>query len=311
MRTIVRSAVIAALVLTGCAPRNGSRPAAPEPGALEIPFKLRNNAVILPVRVGESRELRVTLDTGMGFDGVLLYEPVDDSGFRARADSVLVPGAGAGAPARGLMLDSASFRVGEVELTNQRLVCLTDGRMAGFASDGVLGHSLLGHWAVELDYDRMTLTLHDPDSIEPGPGWTLVPVEVRENRLPWLKLRASVDGREESELDCYIDLAAGEALEMLVGKDRKVGLPEGLEEDYLGRGLSGDIHGWRGRMAWVELDTFRFEDVDAAYAPADVRSKQRGADAVIGNGLLSRFNTIIDLAGQRLWLKRRTGAEGR
>ena len=43
-----------------------------------------------------------------------------------------------------------------------------------------------------------------------------------------------------------------------------------------------------------------------AFAPTLVRSKQDGADAVIGNGLLCRFNVVFDYADTsqaRLWLK--------
>ena len=298
----------AVLLAPGCAPRSGlSRAGKPR---LEVPFTLRNGVVVLPVRVGSSRVLQVILDTGMGFDGVLLYEPVDDSAFLAQADSVQIPGAGAGAPARGLMLDSASFRVGDVGLTGQWLICVIDSTFAGFPTNGVIGYSLFGRWVVEIDCDRMVITLHDSAGFDPGPSWTAVPFELRENRLPWVKLRVSIDGSAEHELDCYIDLASREPLELLVRDDAMFRMPAGLEERYLGRGLSGDVRGWVGRVAWVELDTFRVDDIPAAFAPAAVRSKQPGADAVIGNGLLSRFNVAYDYAGSRLWLRRRQTAPG-
>jgi hypothetical protein len=37
--------------------------------------------------------------------------------------------------------------------------------------------------------------------------------------------------------------------------------------------------------------------------PAAVRSKQQGADAVVGNGLLSRFDVVFDYAHQKLHLR--------
>ena len=40
----------------------------------------------------------------------------------------------------------------------------------------------------------------------------------------------------------------------------------------------------------------------AAIVPAAVRSKQVGADAVVANGLLRRFNVIYDYARQKLYL---------
>jgi hypothetical protein len=71
------------------------------------------------------------------------------------------------------------------------------------------------------------------------------------------------------------------------------------------RGLSGDVYGSMGRAALVQLDTYRLKDLEVGFAPDSVRSKQPGADAVIGGSLLARFNTIYDYAGGRLYIKRR------
>jgi len=76
-----------------------------------------------------------------------------------------------------------------------------------------------------------------------------------------------------------------------------------LEEVYLGRGLSGDIMGKRGIIAKVIIGPYELKNVTAAFADAAVRSKQRGADGVIANNLLRRFNLIFDYAGKKLYLK--------
>ncbi len=298
-----RTLLTALLALVSCAPRAGVAAA-----RREIPFETQGGVVLVPVRVGSSRILRVVLDTGMGFDGVLLYEPLTDSATVARAASVLIPGAGAGEPARGLMAESASFRAGPVDFPGQRLVWLTDGTMAGFSSDGVMGYSLFGHWQVEIDYDRSVIVLHEPGSFRPDSSWTTLPMTLRKNSVPWVKLRASIAGEEPVELDCYLDLAANRAVEFLVRDGAKFPVPASLEPEYLGRGLSGDINGWRGRAALVALDTFEFRDLAVVFAPNEVRSKQPGADAVIGGALLGRFNTVYDYAAGRLYIRPRRKA---
>lgn len=297
-----RLLVIAGLV--ACAPQRAAEPGAGAP-AREIPFELRGGVVLLPVRVGRSRVLRVVLDTGMGFDGVILYGPLPESAVAGPKVEVRIPGAGTGEPARGMMAESADFRVGPVGFTGQRLVWLTDSTMSGFPSDGVMGYSLFGHWQVEFDYDRQALVLHEPGRFRPDSTWTALPLELRGNNVPWVKLRALVAAGEPVELDCYLDLAADEEVEFLVRDGAKLRMPDGLEPAYLGRGLSGDVRGWRGRAAWVELDTFRFSDLAVAFAPAEARSRQPGADAVIGGRLLGRLNAVYDYAGGRLYLRPR------
>lgn len=273
------------------------------PANREFPFEVTNNKVLVSVRVGNSRLLRIALDTGMGFDGLLLYESPGESAVPGPHYEVRIPGAGSGEPARGLMSESASFRFGPVELAGQRVVWLVDGSMSGFTSDGVMGYSMFGHWVVELDYDRMVASLHEPGGFVPDSTWTALPMELHKNNMPWIKMKASVKGEEPVELDCYIDLPASDEVVFLVREDAKFPMPDSLEPYYLGRGLSGDIHGWRGRVARVELDTFRVGDIVASFAPDSARSKQPGADAVVCGGLLGRFNTVYDYAGGRLYIR--------
>ena len=278
----------------------------------EIPIELRDNGVILvPVRFGTSPVQRLILDTGMSFDGVLLWKPLPDSSVTGPRFEVRIPGAGTGEPARGFMAESASFSAGSVEFESQRLIWLVDTVMSGFPSDGVMGYSLFGHWQVELDYDRRVIVLHDSGSFRPDSSWTMLPMTLHKNKMPWVELLASIQGEEPTELNSYLDLAAGDEVVFLVQDRARFRMPEDLEPVNLGRGLSGDVTGWKGRAASLALDTFRFEDVKVTFAPEESRSKQPGADAVICGGFLSRFNTVYDYAGEKLYIRRRQQQEYR
>ncbi|MCX6844738.1 MAG: hypothetical protein NTX53_20945 [candidate division WOR-3 bacterium] len=296
--------VCALATLASCSGRAGTQRPVAAP-ARQIPVEVRDGVVYVPVQVGQSRVLRVILDTGMGFDGVLLHEPLPESSVAGPVYEVRIPGAGTGEPARGLMAESASFRAGPVEFKGQRLVWLVDGTMSGFSGDGVMGYSLFGHWQVEIDYDNSKIILHEPGSFRPDSSWTALPMTLHKNSTPWVKLRASIDGAESLELDSYLDLADYHEVVFLVRDDAKFKLPGGLEEHYLGRGLSGDVSGWGGRAKWVELGPFRFEDVAVAYAPDEARSKQPGADAVVSGSLLARLNTVYDYAGGKMYVRPR------
>jgi len=201
-------------------------------------------------------------------------------------------------------VDSASFGVGGEVFTGQRLIALEDSPLRNVPSDGVCGYSLFSRYVVELDYDRMELVLHPPGSFPPDSGWAPVPLTFRENRIPWLELEARVRADDDSlALACYVDLASSETVEFLTRDGMRFRPPDSLTGVLLGRGLSGDIHGSRGRIAWVRLGPFRAENLEAAFTPAAVRSRQPGADAVVGNGLLSRYRCAFDYAAGRLYLR--------
>ncbi|MFO7651335.1 MAG: hypothetical protein R6X13_08385, partial [bacterium] len=69
------TALLVAAALASCSPvAHTRRPFAASPR--EIPITLRGGVVMVPVQVGQSRVLRVILDTGMSFDGVMLWQPL-------------------------------------------------------------------------------------------------------------------------------------------------------------------------------------------------------------------------------------------
>ncbi len=278
--------------------------AAPPDAPPRIPFTTRVNKVILPVSLGGSRPLQIILDSGMAYDGILIYNSaLADSIHLQNPFRAQVGGAGSGPPQTALVADSMAFSAGEVPFENQRVILLEGDAMKGMTSDGVCGHSILGHHAVEINYDRMEIVLHPSGLPRPDETWTELPLTFKENRIPWITVTTGMGGADVETLSCYIDLASSETVEFLTREGMKFTLPDSLESVFLGRGLSGDIHGWRGRVAWVELGGHRLEGLQVAFAPAAVRSKQPGADAVVGNGLLCRFNCIYDLGAGRLFVK--------
>lgn len=271
---------------------------------LEIPFRLSRNKIILPAKVGDSRELQVILDTGMHFEGLLVYNTdLQDSITVENAIEVLVPGAGADSASRAIMTDSGSFHVGNVEFINQRIIILQNDMMKGFLSDGVTGYSLFGNYIVEVDYDKMLITLHESEKVEVDSFWEWLPLTFKDNKIPWIEAVVNIKGDEEVPVSLYVDGASSESLELLIKTEMKFHLPEKLEDSYLGRGLSGDIYGHKGRISSLKLGSFYLEDVVTAFAPAEIRSKQEGADGIIGNDALRRFNLIFDYKNAKLYLK--------
>ena len=105
------------------------------------------------------------------------------------------------------------------------------------------------------------------------------------------------------QIACYIDYASSEAVELLLKPDQKFAVPNAMKEVYLGRGLSGDINGRIGKIAKVIIGPHEITNVPAAFVAAEVRSKQNGADGVIANNLLRRFNLIFDYARRKLYVK--------
>lgn len=269
-----------------------------------IHFVLARGKTVLAAQVGTARPLKIILDSGMGWDGLLVFkaELLDSLGL-SDPQMANLGGAGKGSGQAAAFSDGMSYSLGNMEFKNQRIVVLKTDHFKGFPNDGTVGYSLFGHFAVEIDYDRSLLTLHEPGKIRPDPSWTGVPIFFRDNNIPWMDVRIAVENEEPVWLSCYIDYASSEAIELLLKPDQKFTVPVETEDVSLGRGLGGDITGRSGRIAKVIIGPYELKNVTAAFADAAVRSKQKGADGVVANNLLRRFNLIFDYAGKKLYLK--------
>jgi hypothetical protein len=269
----------------------------------EVPIEVVRGRAVVPVRIGSGAPLRLILDSGMPYDGILLFDSarVDLRAF-AHLASAQIAGAGAGGASQALTDSAGSFSVGTVQFERQRVTILTSDTFRGFPTDGVIGYSLLGHYAVEIDYDQRRLLLHEAQTFSVAAGWSTLPLRFKDNLVPWLDLDVSTAGEPPVRLAAYIDCAASSAVELLAREVNAFSMPAVTGERVVGRGLSGDIRARDGRVASLRLGAMELRNVAVQVVPAEVRSRQAGADAILGGEALRRFNVVFDYAHQRLHL---------
>jgi hypothetical protein len=234
----------------------------------------------------------------------MIYNPdYLDSLNLSQAMEVQIGGAGSGKAATALMLDSTDFSLGNINMLNQRLLVLQSDTYKGFPSNGIIGYSIFGHYTTEFNYDDNTMSLYQPENFNIEAGWTEFPLYFKDNKIPWIDASVVIADEEPIPLSMYIDYAAGDAIVLLEKPSMKFKLPEETTEVHIGRGLSGDIYGTKGRISKLILGPHELHNVMASIAAAEIRSKQDNADAILGNGSLRRFNLIFDYANEKLYLK--------
>jgi len=269
-----------------------------------IPLQMIGTRSHVTVKIGDLVIPDILLDTGFAFDGLMIYNPdYRDSLKSPNAIEIKIGGAGSGAPARAMMVDSATFHVGPAQMINQRLIIMQSDLYKGFSSKGIIGYSIFGHYITEIDNDNHTMILHDSTNFHSDKTWTTVPIFFKNNKLPWLDISVVIDRETPVPLKAYIDYAAGDAVVLLEKPDMKFALPQETESLHLGRGLSGDIYGRSGVISKLIIGPFELRQVKASFADAQVRSKQENADAVIGSAALAHFNFIFDYTHHKLYLK--------
>jgi len=216
-----------------------------------VPIKNLRDKTLLTVQIGNRTIPDILLDTGFDFDGIIIYNPAyRDSLDFARAASVSLGGAGSGNSQNALMIDSVNFLVGKHQLANQRIIVLQSDIYKGFPSNGIIGHSLFGHYAVEIDFDRNVLILHNFDTFNPDPQFTRIPISFKDNRMiPWIEASVVTDNEEPVNISAYIDFADSDPMVLPERKTMKFHLPKSSGEKVIGTGLSGDIYGSTGKLS--------------------------------------------------------------
>jgi len=273
-------------------------------GKSVIPLKVSGNKSLVTVKVGNVVIPDILLDTGFGYDGLIIYNPdYRDSLDLTNAIEAQIGGAGSGNAQRALMIDSSGFLLGDREMTGQRIILLRSDIYKNFPSNGIIGYSIFGRYVTELDYDNNTMTLYERDERRIDKSWTAIPIYFKGNNIPWLDASVVISDEKPVSLSMYIDYAASDAVLLLERPHMKFQLPERTVNVHLGRGLSGEVYGRTGVISKLIVGPYELKNVKASFASAAVRSKQENADAILGSGSLKRFNLIFDYSNGKLYLK--------
>ncbi len=269
-----------------------------------VPLTIEGDRSHVTVRIGDLLIPRILIDSGFAYDGLIIYNPdFRDLLDLTKAMEVKIGGAGSGEASTALMIDSTDIFLDDIRMENQRIIVLQGEACRGFASNGIIGYSILGHYITQFDYDRNEMTLHDQNDIAADASWTMVPLYFKDNNIPWLDISVSVREGPPIRLSAYIDYAASDPILLLEKPEMKFQYPSDTAAVYIGRGLSGDIFGKEGTIARLLIGPHVLNNVKTYFAPAEVRSKQKNADAILGIGSLRRFNQIFDYANKKLYLK--------
>jgi hypothetical protein len=269
-----------------------------------IPLKVEGSRSHVAVKIGDVVIPDILLDTGFAYDGLMIYNPrYRDSLDLSGAVDAQIGGAGGGEASKASMIDSGCFMLGDLELANQRIIVLQSDTFKDFPSNGIIGYSIFGHYATEIDRDLSTITLYLPDEATIDTTWAPIPLYFKENNIPWLDASVVIEDEPPTTLQMYIDFAAADPILLLERPGMKVRLPDDTVAVYIGRGLSGDIYGKAGTISKLVIGPYELTGVKAFVAPAEVRSRQKGADAILGSGSLARFNLVFDYPHKRLYVR--------
>ncbi|HUU96046.1 MAG TPA: aspartyl protease family protein [Phycisphaerae bacterium] len=284
-----------------------SRPAT-EHKTAAIPFELSSNKPFVQVRVNDSDPLWFIFDTGAG-GCCVARKRADLMGLELEGEKQVHTGAGEGALVSIATTKGVTFSVGGVKAVNQAPTVVSLDHVAAYegrAVDGLLGHSFIRRFAVEIDYANRTIHLHDPNTYAySGPG-RAIPIKFL-GHLVVVRASITVPGRDPIAGDFVVDTGSRLALVLnrpFVEENKLVeAMPKTLAAT-IGGGAGGECKGYAGRLESMQLGPFLIRQpvVTLSQDRTGVLASPSFA-GIIGGPILRRCRVFFDYQHAQLILE--------
>lgn len=274
--------------------------------SVTIPFENHNNLIIIPVQIGGSIRSNFILDSGAR--GTVLIEKVigDLLDFDYTTEYTV-----AGAGTQGAV---TAYRAENVTLSVDGLNCnptdifvlerdyLELPKYLGIEVQGIIGSRFFQDLVVKIDYEDSELEVYDPAKFKAPRRYTGFELEKRQSK-PYILGQMRIREGAQDTARFLLDTGASHALLVEMNEENEIALPEEYIESSLGRGLSGDIPGYLGRVHTFSLGEFQLNEVITSFTARYSKIQRKGRVGTIGGELLSRFSVIMDFPQGMLFLK--------
>jgi predicted aspartyl protease len=263
----------------------------------QIPFELAANLIIIPVHVNQSDTLRFVLDTGVSAI-ILTDKHLADSLQLKSYRTVRISGAGERGDISARLMVGNTLRIGPITGFQQNLLVIDDDLLGlseyvGRKIHGIIGYDLFARFVVSINYWQKQLIIQEPSRYRYRPSkGTKIPITIEESKPYLSDVRVNSNGQWHT-LKTIIDTGAGHSLALDLSQIEGLNLPATNVRTQLGRGLSGNINGYLGRVTEVQLGPYQLQNVLTSYPDvADSTDKlysRTGRQGNIGSDLLRRF----------------------
>lgn len=275
----------------------------------KIRFELINNLIVIPVDVNGT-QLSFVLDSGVSTP--LLFNLTNQDSLELKnVSEITINGLGEGEPISALSSQGNYFKLGNIRNFSQKLYVVMDTGInfspsLGVPIHGIIGYDLFKDFIVDINYASNFIKFYDPKTEGPkiGKRYETLNVDVVK-RKAYMDARVSLKGEEDIDVKLLLDTGSSDAVWLF--EDERIQLPEKYYEDYLGKGLAGDIYGKRTKVEEVKIGDFNLKDAKAAFPDMITFNtiKDLGnRNGSLGGEILKRFNIVFDYPNGKISLRK-------
>lgn len=278
----------------------------------KIKFRLINNLIVVPVEIN-GVELSFILDTGVS-KPILFNITNTDSLQIKNVETIYLRGLGEGGqPIEALRSRKNFFKIGNAININQDIYVVFDSAInfsnrLGVNIHGIIGYDVFKNFIVEINYISKVIKLHKPEKYTYK---NCKKCEVFDltlyNNKPYLESEVKIDS---TFIPTKLLIDTGSSDSIWLFQDASLGLEPYNDmyfDDFLGKGLSGNVYGKRSKVKVFKLKSFELDDVNVAYPDSSSLGHARtikDRNGSLSGEILKRFNIIFDYKNAKITFKK-------
>ncbi len=274
-------------------------------------FKSASNLIIIPVTINDSDTLNFILDTGVRYPIITELPFVNKLNLNYMMP-VEIKGLGDEGSLTAYRSGNNTMQIDGLTARNQEVQMIIDenfqiSHMLGIPVHGLIGFNLFKDYVVEIDYLSEKLTLHKPEyyKYKDRNKDIIMPLHFDGNK-PFVRTTIVTDDLKDVPVKLLVDTGASDALWLSEKSDERISLPQNHLETFLGRGLSGDLYGTKGRIDGIWVGPLILPKPIVAFPNSEVIDQlisSNDRNGTIGAEILRRFHVTMDYRNARLTLR--------
>ena len=283
----------------------------PRDKRITIDFKSASNLIIIPVTINESDTLNFILDTGVRFPIITELPFVNKLNLNYLMP-VQVKGLGEGQELTAYRSGNNTMKLNGLTARNQEVQMIIDenfqiSHMLGIPVHGLIGFNLFKDYIVKIDYPNEKITLYKPEyyKYRDRRKDIILPLHLEGNK-PFVRTSIVTDEMEEVPVKLLVDTGASDAIWLSEKSDDRIDLPQNHIETFLGKGLSGDVFGAKGRLDGIWVGPLILPKPIVSFPNSDLIDQlisSNDRNGTIGAEILRRFVITLDYRNSRLTMR--------
>ncbi|MCZ2101862.1 MAG: PDZ domain-containing protein [Chitinophagales bacterium] len=280
-------------------------------GYTEIPFEYINGFIVIDVLFQQIYPMKFIFDTGA--ENSVLFNKDIALAFQLPCNNkVRLIGSNLNQEIIADICTEVYLKVANLHPQASSMIVLDDDyffieEFIGIKINGILGGNYFSDKIIKIDYIKMVITVIEPGKFKPSKykKYHQYDIEIIDKK-PYLPCKIAFTADTTFTERMLLDTGAGISAIFHHPIDTTIFGTSSWSRGVLGKGLSGDIEGYVGKIHRFRFGDFEFEQMISSFqwlSAAALKHEKIVRFGLIGNLILERFDVILDYPNKKLYLK--------